>query len=65
MTLVPDGVQAAADRELDFHPTTESGKPISAWSRRAATIDALVDAVNDLTDRVAALEARPSTPFPG
>lgn len=64
MTIAPDGIRAAADRESEFHPTKGS-KPITAWQRRADTLEATVAAVNNLEARVAELEARPSTPFPG
>lgn len=68
MGLIPDGVQAAADREDDFHPVRlwPDGKerPITAWQRRAKTIQALVDKVNELEKKVAELEAQPSNPFP-
>lgn len=60
-----DGVRAAADREQEFHPKTPAGKPITAWDRRATTIETIVANVNSLETRVAELEARPSTPFPG
>lgn len=66
--IVPDGVQAAADRELEFHPTRTfpNGKtaPISAWSRRATTIEALVDETNALRKELDELKARlESIPF--
>lgn len=64
MALVSDGVQAAAVREQEFHPLTKDGKPITAWRRRADTIDRLVGKVNDLEGRLAALEAQQTRPFP-
>jgi len=65
MSITPDGIQAAADREDEFHPESLAGKPITAWQRRAATTKALVDAANEHAARLAALEARPvSVPFP-
>lgn len=60
-----DGVRAAAEREKEFHPTTPAGKPITAWDRRASTIETLVESLNSLETRVAELEARPASPFPG
>ena len=66
--LKADGVQAAADREVEFHPIrvfpngTEA--PISAWQRRADTIKALTAEVNLLRDEVDALkEAVRNRPF--
>lgn len=47
-----DGVQAAADREDEFHPMRlwpdGQERPISAWQRRAKTIQLLTDEVNSL-----------------
>lgn len=43
-----DGVRAAAAREVELHPTTPAGKAITAWDRRANTIEELVGAVNAL-----------------
>lgn len=62
--ITPDGVRAAADRENEFHPKTEAGKLITAWDRRATTIETLVTRVNQLDEKVAELEARPVSPFP-
>jgi len=64
VTLNADGVRAAADREKEFHPKTSAGKDITAWDRRATSIEALVKEVNALGSRVAELEARPVAPFP-
>lgn len=64
MSLIADGVRAAAVREDEFHPKTKTGKTITAWDRRATTIENIVTVVNDLSNRVAELEARPVSPFP-
>lgn len=72
VTIPPDGIIAAAERELDFHPITDKGKPITAWERRGKTLYDTVIEVNNLRDeldqlkaRLAAVEARPpASPFP-
>lgn len=53
-----DGLTAAAAREKDFHPSNPNGSPITAWERRAATL-------NLHADRIEAVEARvDAIPFP-
>jgi len=65
MSIIPDGIQAAADREDEFHPTSLTGRPVSAWQRRAATIKALAAAANEHETRLAALEGKlANIPFP-
>jgi hypothetical protein len=70
MALKPDGIQSAADREKEFHPTRSGGSPITAWQRRAETLTALVEQSNALVLEVqrigveidalkGALESRP------
>lgn len=56
MTITPDGIIAAAERELEAHPVTPKGKPITAWERRAQTIVKTIDLVNTHEDRVNKLE---------
>jgi hypothetical protein len=57
MTIQPDGIQAAADREKAVHPNHESsGKPITAWQRRADTIEAVVAQSNENARKLAELE---------
>jgi hypothetical protein len=65
MTIQPDGIQAAADREQAVHPTHEqSGKPITAWQRRADTLNTVVGEVNELRSELDELkEAIRSRPF--
>lgn len=65
VTLTTDGIDAAAVRETEFHPKTAGGSQITAWSRRATTLKATVNKVNDLERRLAEMEARPvARPFP-
>jgi len=66
MSITPDGIQSAADREDKlFRLNPKTSEPYTAWQRRAATIEAVVAAVNDHEARLAALEAQPaSVPFP-
>lgn len=74
------GIESARKRENQFHPKDPaSGKEILAWDYRAQTLrelvrntNALIDhsgaqynALTALTNRVAALEAKPPIPFPG
>lgn len=47
MTITPDGLLAAAEREKEAHPTLPNGKPITAWDRRAQTLNKTVQRVND------------------
>lgn len=74
MTITPDGIRAAAEREKEFHPTRPNGSKITAWERRAVTLEATVDEINQLSDELetikadvaeakAALEALKSRPF--
>ena len=58
--IVPDGIRAAATREKEFHPKANDLKqtPISAWDRRAETLEATIAAVNRHEEAIAAL------PFP-
>lgn len=63
MTIAADGVRAAAQREQEFHPTVD-GRPISAWARRAVTLEATIGAVNAYESRLAALEVALAHPFP-
>lgn len=62
--ITPDGIIAAADREDDFHPVTDKGKPITAWQRRGKTLyDAVVE-VNNLRQELDELkEVLASRPF--
>jgi hypothetical protein len=47
--ILPDGIQAAADREKQFHPKVlPAGTPISAWQRRADTLIEAIGEVNRL-----------------
>jgi hypothetical protein len=65
VTIQPDGIDAAANNEVTFHPKTASGKQITAWDRRASTLKVTIAKVNELQTRLAALEARPvPRPFP-
>lgn len=57
MTIAPDGIKAAAARELEAHPTALDGKPITAWDRRAVTLGATISEVNALRIQVDALSA--------
>lgn len=73
MSIVPDGIRAAAEQEKRLHPTLPNGKTITAWGRRATTIENTITAANlheqkidTLTDELAktnealrALQARP------
>jgi hypothetical protein len=54
--IQPDGIDAAAMREEEFHPQTQAGKPITAWKRRAATLKALTGRVNEHERRIAEIE---------
>lgn len=64
MTIAPDGVRAAADREAELHPTNTAGKPITAWSRRATTIEEAVAEINRLRAEVDELkEVLAESPF--
>lgn len=56
MTITPDGIDAAANREKEFHPTTREGKPITAWERRARTLKILTQEVNRLSQELALLK---------
>ncbi len=63
MSIVPDGIDAAAEQELKAHPTTPVGKAITAWKRRAETIKATVAETNRLRSELdqlrGELSARP------
>lgn len=60
----PDGIQAAAAREVAFHPTTYDDKPITAWARRADTLVATIAEVNSLREDLDRLkEELASRPF--
>lgn len=59
-----DALVAAASNEKAFHPNKPAGGPITAWDRRAVTLNNHADWLEDLSERVAALEAQPSRPFP-
>lgn len=64
MTIAPDGLTAAAKRETEFHPEYAPGKPITAWNRRAATLEATVAEVNRLRDELDGLkEVLAARPF--
>lgn len=54
--IEPDGIRAAAARELELHPLDSKGKPISAWERRAETIGKTIDSVNEQGASLTALE---------
>ena len=54
------GIEATRKREKELHPAYSV-----AWDKRSNTLLQLVDGHNDALKRLAALEARPSTPFPG
>jgi hypothetical protein len=63
-----DGLVAAADREVDFHPKQLNGKTvITAWKRRQDTLIRHADAIEALEKRTAELDARlkqvESSPF--
>lgn len=74
-----NGIEAARRREKEFHPKDPStGAAITAWDQRAHTFQLLVGNTNalidrsgeayerldDLSRRLAAVEARPAVPFP-
>jgi hypothetical protein len=62
--IIPDGIFAAAEREVEFHPKTLSGKPISAWERRGTTLAKTIAEVNKLRSELDALrEMIASRPF--
>jgi hypothetical protein len=48
--ILPDGIQAAADREKQFHPN------YTAWQRRADTLKATVAEANRLREDLSKLE---------
>lgn len=54
--IQPDGIRAAAAREVELHPLNAEGKPISAWERRAETIGKTIDSVNEQGASLTALE---------
>lgn len=63
-----DGLKAAADREVDFHPKQLNGRvEITAWRRRWQTLVRHADAIEALEQKTAELDARlkqvESSPF--
>ena len=63
MPLEPDGINAAAAQEKKAHPTTSGGQPITAWDRRATTLNTAIQTINKqqieiglLADRLEELE---------
>lgn len=74
-----NGIESARRRENEFHPKDPAtGAALTAWDTRAHTLQLLVGNTNallaakaaydvrleSLTHRVAALELRPTVPFP-
>jgi hypothetical protein len=57
MTITPDGVRAARDKETKFHPTNPDGSPITAWARRTTTLEKTIAEVNKLRDELDGLRA--------
>lgn len=56
MTIIPDGIDAAAMREREFHPKAKDGKAITAWDRRAKTLKQTIAQSNALQRRLDKLE---------
>lgn len=62
--IEPDGIAAAALREQEAHPTSVSGKPITAWERRRWTLERTIGEVNQLRDELDVLKGElRSRPF--
>lgn len=63
MALSKDGIEAAAEREWEFHPMSLKGAMITAWGRRAVTLHDAIDEVNalrrELDDLKEAIATRP------
>jgi hypothetical protein len=62
LARLTDGLEPAAARELELHPTRSDGKPITAWLRRAVTLRGHASAIIGLERRVSELETM--LPFP-
>jgi hypothetical protein len=46
--ILPDGIRAAASWEHTFHPKRPDGKDLTAWARRATTLESMIAEVNRL-----------------
>jgi hypothetical protein len=57
VTILPNGIRAAADWEHTFHGKRPDGKDLTAWDRRATTLEATIAEVNKLRAELDKLKA--------